>query len=50
MEESIFITMSILVKLLPHKPAHIATLVRLFDASIPFYHGKCGYTLNGVMY
>jgi hypothetical protein len=39
MEDSIMITITILLKTLPHKPLHLHSLARVLDSTIPFYSG-----------
>jgi hypothetical protein len=40
MDESITITVNILLKILPHKMNHLHTLAKIFDANVPYYTGE----------
>ena len=40
MDESITITVNILLKILPHKMNQLHTLAKIFDANVPYYTGE----------
>jgi len=47
MEESIHVTLRIVLKALPHHPSLLPVLSRIFDNTIPYYNGsKVGYTFT----